>query len=129
MEFEDVTIDNLVRGAVIEELNAAIERCVADMGDPNATPESVREVNLKIQFKPNAGLTAAAVKVQVSTKLAQPCATTGDLFLVHTRTGLRAVADTQLGLSFGSPSEPLPSKPVPVESVVADVVGESERYG
>lgn len=87
VEINQIRFEELQGGAALEELNAAIDRCVQDLADPNTVAQGKREVTLKLALKPDRTLTSAAVEVTVVTKLGQPEPSEALVFLVRQRGG------------------------------------------
>lgn len=113
IEMNQLRFEELQGGAALEELNAAIDRCVQDIADPNTVGECQRVVTLKLTIKPDKYLKSAHLEVAVNTKLGQTEPTEAIVFLVQRRGGrLMAVENNpdQLGLNFEEPA----TGPVPV---------------
>jgi hypothetical protein len=69
--YESVTLDNLNQGAVKELFEAAWERMMNNIGDPNTSPTATRTLTLKITVKPDENRESATTEVGVTTSLAQ----------------------------------------------------------
>lgn len=94
VEIDQLRFEDINSGGVLEELNAAIERVIQDLGDPNAQPGAVRKITVTIAVRPDKGLTSALIQAQVATKLAQPEPSEGMVFL-SVRRGGRVVAESR----------------------------------
>lgn len=68
----ELTISTLEGGAVIERLEEALKEILADCGDINKLPSSVREIDCKIKIKPDDDRVVLDIGVEVNTKLGKP---------------------------------------------------------
>lgn len=69
-EMFEVNIGNLNAGSVVDQIEHAIEKVVANIRDPNTNPEQERTLTLKLKWKPSRERDYAKVKATVDTKLA-----------------------------------------------------------
>ena len=71
-KLKDVTIESLAGGAVPERFGLAWDALLENVLDPNTDPREVREVLVKVKVKPSEDREQAAVRVDVTSKLAPP---------------------------------------------------------
>ena len=67
---ENFSITTLKGGAVIEALDAEIDRVLDNIVDPNTDPDKARAITLTIRFKPNKERTACVISAQAKSTLA-----------------------------------------------------------
>jgi hypothetical protein len=68
---DNVDVTELAGGDMVDKMNDAMREIAANILDPNTKPEAAREIICKVTFVPNAHRDAAAIKIDVSTKLAK----------------------------------------------------------
>lgn len=78
---EQVQLHNLMRGAAAERFREALEAVAANVLDPNTDPGAVREIVLRVKFKPSDNRHEVATLVKTETKLAPPKPLDGILFM------------------------------------------------
>lgn len=84
IESEDiVNLVTLAKGAAVEQVNTAIEKCLDNCMDINAKQKKVREISLKIKMVPNEDRSSVGCKIDVDIKLAGPEGTTSVMFLAR----------------------------------------------
>ena len=64
------SIATLADGAVIERADYQLQRVQEDINDPNTPPDAVREVTIKLQFKPSSDREDAVINILATAKLA-----------------------------------------------------------
>ncbi len=69
-QLEKITLETLSAGAAIERLNIELEGVLENILDPNTSPKTLREINLKIKIKPHDDRASAYVEIQATKKLA-----------------------------------------------------------
>lgn len=52
LDEKSVRIEGLMEGGMVERGNKALAQVIANIFDPNTEPNAVREVNIKLKFKP-----------------------------------------------------------------------------
>jgi hypothetical protein len=67
-QYKEMTIENLSEGAVMMSLDAALKDVLKNIGD-TTTENGVREINLKVKFKPAEDRSETEVSVTCATKL------------------------------------------------------------
>ena len=77
---ENLTINNLENGAVMERLEAALIDVLNDIGDVNKKATTPREITCKIKFSPDKDRTMLDISFNVSAKLAANHVVTGRAF-------------------------------------------------
>lgn len=65
-----LSLNELAGGALQEKANAAMQKVLENMQDPNTPWKNKRAINIKIAFVQNEGRDDTAVEVSVETKLA-----------------------------------------------------------
>lgn len=108
-EVEEITLYNLLGGALDARFLDALEEVAKNIDDPNTEPTAKRELLVKLTFKPSEQRTSAALKVDVVTKLPGrvPMATTA-FFAIDAQTKrymTREYNPRQLTLSEGSQAQ------------------------
>jgi hypothetical protein len=68
-ERQRLTIETINEGALLEQFNRALDRVLENLADINTT-DNAREINLKLQIKPNDDRTFLDIKGGVTTKTA-----------------------------------------------------------
>jgi hypothetical protein len=63
-------MENIGGGAAREQFDDALCEVLANIQDPNTKAEAVREVTLKVKFKPNEDRTESIIEINVAPKLA-----------------------------------------------------------
>ena len=66
---EQITLENLGGGAAIEKFQIELDRVCENLMDPNATG-AMREIDLKVKFKPVKDSGAVDIEVHCTSKLA-----------------------------------------------------------
>ena len=67
---EGITLDNLGDGAMKELFQVELDRVLKDILDLNTEAKAVREVNIKVVFKPDEERDLGATGIKVTSKLA-----------------------------------------------------------
>ncbi len=67
---QSINIETIDGGAVIERINYQISRVVDDIQDLNTAPEAIREVTVKLKFKPSSDRADAIISIEANAKLA-----------------------------------------------------------
>ena len=67
---EQVTLDSIGGGVLNELFGAELDRILANIADPNTDAKALREVTIKVAFKPTADRDVADVQLKCSSKLA-----------------------------------------------------------
>lgn len=67
---ENLSLANMRGGAIIEAVDAEIQRVLNNIVDPNSTPEAKRTVTLTITFKPNRENDQCVITAQAKSNLA-----------------------------------------------------------
>lgn len=67
---EPVTLDSLAGGGVLEKFQESLNRVILNVQDPNTKPELIREITIKVKFRPTKGRDMGMVSYQVMEKLA-----------------------------------------------------------
>lgn len=65
-----INIETMDGGAVIERINYQISRVLDDIQDLNTAAEAIREVTVKLKFKPSVDRTDAIILIKANAKLA-----------------------------------------------------------
>jgi hypothetical protein len=82
METNEITLSNLYAGGLEEIFNKTVSDVIANIQDPNTEPQAVREINIKIAFKPNANRDAVTYSAEVKSKLVG-IAPVGSTLFIH----------------------------------------------
>lgn len=72
MDYQKVSLQTLNSGAAVELFEEEFRKALENIGDPNTTPEAIREVRVVVKIKPNKDRNSAVTTVQATSKLA-PC--------------------------------------------------------
>lgn len=74
LDEKSVRIEGLMEGGMVERGNKALAQVIANIFDPNTEPNAVREVNIKLKFKPIVDGRRDTVNctIHVTPKLAPP---------------------------------------------------------
>jgi hypothetical protein len=75
-----IDLTTIGHGAAVELFDAELKKVLDNIADFNTDPETVREITLKVTFEPTEDRRAAAVSVQVKSKLAGHRGTVGAVF-------------------------------------------------
>lgn len=67
---DPISLLNLGDGAAIEKFDEELQRVLDNIVDPNAKADAVREITLKVKFKPDENRNVAAVSIATDCKLA-----------------------------------------------------------
>ncbi|MDH5541941.1 MAG: hypothetical protein OEY64_03140 [Nitrospinota bacterium] len=67
---QEITLENVGGGVAAELFAIELEKVVANIADPNIEAEGVREITLKVRFKPDKQRKTSPVDISVSSKLA-----------------------------------------------------------
>jgi len=76
-----LSLSNLREGAAIEQFDHCLQQVLDNIQDPNTDAEGVREITLKVKFKPDKDRALGEVTVQASSKLAPTKAVLTRVFL------------------------------------------------
>lgn len=67
---EKLTLSNLGNGAAVELFGIELRRVLKDVMDPNTDPKAVREITLKVAFKPGEDRELVPMGLKAQSKLA-----------------------------------------------------------
>ncbi len=100
-----VSLQNLGRGAVIENFDSELARVLENILDPNTT-EAAREIRMTVKFKPNENRDLLEVTIDCSSKLAFQGPIKTQVFIGRTTEGIVASEyhPKQMGLEFKAPA-------------------------
>ena len=109
MSDERLSVATMKQGAVVEQVDEAIQRVLENTVDPNTPAKSKRQVVLKLTFAPDEERELLGISASVQTKLAPAVEITGRAWVAHTRDGLVALEHDpkQPGL-YDEPAEVTP---------------------
>ena len=85
-EAENVSLQNLARGAVVERFDDALRSVLDNIMDPN-TGLTARTITLKVKIKPDQNRDFGGVSVDCDTKLAPPTPLGTKIFIGRDKTG------------------------------------------
>ncbi len=85
-EPENVSLQNLARGAVVERFDDALRSVLDNIMDPNTT-HAAREITLKVKIKPDQNRDFGGVDVTCTTKLAPASPLGTKIFIGRDKTG------------------------------------------
>lgn len=93
MSFQEVeALANLNSGAIEELFKPELQKVLNNLGDNNTSWKVAREINIKIKFRlTHESRENAVSEVSVASKLAQPKAHEGGIFLENTGKGIIAL--------------------------------------
>jgi hypothetical protein len=72
LDMKKASVKTMIRGAVAEQVDDAIQEVLDDIGDINKPPKEKRTVTLKIEFKSDEVRSRAEIKTHCSVSLAKP---------------------------------------------------------
>lgn len=78
---QPVTLENLANGGAVELWEHELQRVLQNIADANTNPTTVRQLTLKVSIKPTEERTAAAIAVEVTSKLAGSKPITSTLYM------------------------------------------------
>lgn len=67
---QEITLETLAGGGVVEALAVELDKVLADIQDPNKAPEAKRTITLKIVFAPDEERESVVIAVHPTSKLA-----------------------------------------------------------
>lgn len=88
-----VTLETLARGAVIERFTDELVAVADNILDPNTDAEAVREITVKVKFKPDKHRKMAAATIHVDSKLAAPSAVGTSVFIRKSMSGALEITE------------------------------------
>ena len=95
---DKLSLSNLREGAAIEQFDHCLQQVLDNIQDPNTDAEGVREINLKVKFKPDKERALGEVTVQASSKLAPVKALLSRVFLGMDYRGKGMAREAQIPL-------------------------------
>jgi len=82
-----VSLENLGRGAAVEQFDDALQKVLININDPNTPAKANRQVTLKVTIKPSENRDIANVAIEVTPKLAPAQPTTTAIAIGKTIAG------------------------------------------
>jgi hypothetical protein len=78
----------MAKGAIVEQFDKVLLDVMANIDDPNTDPKAVREVTIKVKFRPQSDRKTVPIEHSVVAKLAPMKKTEATVFVVrNNRTG------------------------------------------
>jgi hypothetical protein len=91
MADEKMSVATLKGGAVIEQVDEAIQRVLENVVDPNTKAKQTRTVTLKLTIAPDEERELLGISATVQTKMAPPVEVIGRAWIAQTRDGIVAM--------------------------------------
>ena len=81
MDFETISLVNLGGGAALEMFEDQLQKVLENITDVNTDPKGIREITLKLRFKPTEGRDQADLELSSTVKLVAPRGFKTQLFI------------------------------------------------
>ena len=81
MDEEGISLISLKEGAAVELFDAELQKVLDNIMDPNTKPDSVREVILKVKFKPEKDRSMGIISIEPFSRLAPQAPVATRVFL------------------------------------------------
>lgn len=78
---QNVTLDTIGGGALVELFEAELSRVLANIADPNTDDKAARVITIAVKFKPNRDRDASSVEIACTSKLAGIMKVSTNLFI------------------------------------------------